>query len=266
MGYPSVTYTFVNGSTNIIDAGEVNTNFQDLIDGVSDGTSDINVANFACTDATGPFYINLTAPFVGTSTALGALHTTSGAAGLANVHTAFQAHLHSADTGNVSGTKYASYSQFKRTISAARTDTATLCPLYTRFEIDTAGFDYTNNTGTVVTGLYHLGIVKTGAGALTIATLYEVYLGANSVTTTGRKATLLVGAQTNGSVGNCSITDNVTWTGAWFLNSTSTSPSLLSGSLWLPNLKSGANQAAAGASAGELWVDTSASNVVKLGS
>ncbi len=32
-----------------------------------------------------------------------------------------------------------------------------------------------------------------------------------------------------------------------------------------PNLKSGANQAAAGADPGELWVDTAAANVVKLG-
>ena len=32
-----------------------------------------------------------------------------------------------------------------------------------------------------------------------------------------------------------------------------------------PNMKSGANQAAAGAVAGEMWVDTSASNVIKLG-
>lgn len=31
------------------------------------------------------------------------------------------------------------------------------------------------------------------------------------------------------------------------------------------NMKSGANQAAAGAVAGELWVDTSAGNVVKRG-
>jgi len=38
-----------------------------------------------------------------------------------------------------------------------------------------------------------------------------------------------------------------------------------SGGISAANLKSGANQGAAGAAAGELWVDTSAANVVKLG-
>lgn len=38
----SVTYTFTNGATS--DATEVNTNFQDIIDGTSDGTKDLSVA------------------------------------------------------------------------------------------------------------------------------------------------------------------------------------------------------------------------------
>jgi hypothetical protein len=41
MAYPSVTYTFVNGTAN--NATEVNTNFQNIIDGLSDGTKDLNI-------------------------------------------------------------------------------------------------------------------------------------------------------------------------------------------------------------------------------
>lgn len=43
MAFPSVTNTFVNGTT--ADADEVNQNFSDIIDGVSDGTKDIEIAN-----------------------------------------------------------------------------------------------------------------------------------------------------------------------------------------------------------------------------
>lgn len=42
MAFPSVTNTFVNGTD--ADADEVNKNFADIIDGVSDGTKDISVA------------------------------------------------------------------------------------------------------------------------------------------------------------------------------------------------------------------------------
>ena len=41
MAYPSVTYTFTNGTT--ISATEVNQNFTDLINGASDGTKDYNI-------------------------------------------------------------------------------------------------------------------------------------------------------------------------------------------------------------------------------
>lgn len=43
MAYISVTNTFVNGNT--ADANDVNTNFSDLTDGLSDGTKDLNVLN-----------------------------------------------------------------------------------------------------------------------------------------------------------------------------------------------------------------------------
>lgn len=41
MAYPSVTYTFVNATT--ASASEVNQNFTDLINGMSDGTKDMNI-------------------------------------------------------------------------------------------------------------------------------------------------------------------------------------------------------------------------------
>ncbi len=42
----SVTYSFSNGST--ADATEVNTNFQDIIDGTSDGTKDFSISALTC--------------------------------------------------------------------------------------------------------------------------------------------------------------------------------------------------------------------------
>lgn len=42
----SVTYSFTNGST--ADATEVNTNFQDIIDGTSDGTKDMSISALTC--------------------------------------------------------------------------------------------------------------------------------------------------------------------------------------------------------------------------
>ena len=42
MAYPSVTYTFTNGTT--ASATEVNQNFTDLINGLSDGTKDISIS------------------------------------------------------------------------------------------------------------------------------------------------------------------------------------------------------------------------------
>jgi len=50
MAYIAVTYTFVNGST--ADATEVNTNFTDVTDGLSNGTEDINVADLECNSIT----------------------------------------------------------------------------------------------------------------------------------------------------------------------------------------------------------------------
>jgi len=42
MAYPSVTYTFSNGTT--ASATEVNQNFTDLVNGMSDGTKDLNIS------------------------------------------------------------------------------------------------------------------------------------------------------------------------------------------------------------------------------
>lgn len=44
MAYPSVTYTFTNGVGNKADASQVNQNFTDIINGVSDGTKAINIS------------------------------------------------------------------------------------------------------------------------------------------------------------------------------------------------------------------------------
>lgn len=45
MAYTSVTYTFVNGTTS--DATKVNTNFTDIVNGLSDSTKDLAVNNVA---------------------------------------------------------------------------------------------------------------------------------------------------------------------------------------------------------------------------
>jgi len=46
MAYITVTNTLVNGNT--ADAGELNTNFTDIINGTSDGSKDLNVAALTC--------------------------------------------------------------------------------------------------------------------------------------------------------------------------------------------------------------------------
>ncbi|CAK0739699.1 hypothetical protein CCP2SC5_1020027 [Azospirillaceae bacterium] len=42
MAYPSVTYTFSNSTT--ADASQVNQNYADIINGLSDGTKDLSVS------------------------------------------------------------------------------------------------------------------------------------------------------------------------------------------------------------------------------
>jgi len=49
MASPSVTYTFSNGSS--ADASQVNTNFTDVINGITDGTKDINISALTCAGA-----------------------------------------------------------------------------------------------------------------------------------------------------------------------------------------------------------------------
>jgi hypothetical protein len=46
MAYMTVTNTLVNGNT--ADAGELNTNFTDIINGTSDGSKDLNIAALTC--------------------------------------------------------------------------------------------------------------------------------------------------------------------------------------------------------------------------
>jgi hypothetical protein len=46
MAYITVTNTLVNGNT--ADAGELNTNFTDIINGTSDGSKDLNIAALTC--------------------------------------------------------------------------------------------------------------------------------------------------------------------------------------------------------------------------
>ncbi len=50
MASPSVTYSFSNGSTS--DASQVNQNFTDLINGVTDGTKDLNISALTCAGTT----------------------------------------------------------------------------------------------------------------------------------------------------------------------------------------------------------------------
>jgi hypothetical protein len=50
MAYPSVTYSFTNGTT--ISATEVNQNFTDLINGLSDGTKDLNISALTASGTT----------------------------------------------------------------------------------------------------------------------------------------------------------------------------------------------------------------------
>lgn len=58
MAYPSVTYSFVAGQPAA--AAQVNRNFTDIINGLSDGTKDLNVAAIACTSLTPSSALNVT--------------------------------------------------------------------------------------------------------------------------------------------------------------------------------------------------------------
>ncbi len=50
MAFPSVTNTFTNGTS--ADATQVNTNFTDLINGLSDGTKDLSISALTCAGTT----------------------------------------------------------------------------------------------------------------------------------------------------------------------------------------------------------------------
>lgn len=52
-----------------------------------------------------------------------------------------------------------------------------------------------------------------------------------TVSITGLKTSILLGTLSGGSVGNARLADNTSYTGSWFINSTSTNPSLFSGPL-----------------------------------
>lgn len=57
MASPSVTHTFVNGTT--ADASQVNTNFNDIINGITDGTKDLSISALTCA-GTATFNGNMT--------------------------------------------------------------------------------------------------------------------------------------------------------------------------------------------------------------
>lgn len=71
-----------------------------------------------------------------------------------------------------------------------------------------------------------------GYGAGTLAAPFTgIFVTPEPAVMTGRKGGIYVGAPTNGSLGNAFIHDNWTWSGNWFINSSSTSPSTFNGAV-----------------------------------
>lgn len=91
------------------------------------------------------------------------------------------------------------------------------------------GGTYTTNTD-VPAALLAATCTVTGGGTKTITNLAGLHVQADSQTNITRKMGIYLGGPTAGT-NNAYIADNVSFTGSYFINSTSTNPSLLSGQL-----------------------------------
>lgn len=116
-----------------------------------------------------------------------------------------------------------------RSTSVDRTDTSYLTgqEQFIRF-YPSAGTTYTNNSGNGVSHFFLSGPQNNGSGSLAISQFYGIRFNSNTVNSGTRKTAISFGSW-SGATNNAFIADNSTYTGDWFINSTSTNSSRLSG-------------------------------------
>jgi hypothetical protein len=121
-------------------------------------------------------------------------------------------------------------SQYTRTITTSQTDTglvdviAAQAPAFTISAGQTLG----NSSTTGISGVRIAAPTLSGGGSLDILRYISLQIATSSLATGTRKIGILVGPHT-GASNNATISDNATFTGTYFLNSTSTADSLISG-------------------------------------
>lgn len=124
--------------------------------------------------------------------------------------------------------------EYDRRITSNTTDTNIVSGLQISHDFNIGAASTLTNSSNPYYGLRLNSISFTGAGALALSQFYKIGIDADSTNTGTAKVGLFVGAQT-GATNNAAISDNNAFSGSYFINSTSTNASLLSGQLQLPN-------------------------------
>jgi hypothetical protein len=120
-------------------------------------------------------------------------------------------------------------SQYTRTITTSQTDTNIIDGLAIQTPTFTipAGQTLTNNNATGFSAI-RIAAPAASTGTLNFTRYSNIVITASALNTGARKMGIIIGAQT-GATNNAAITDNTSFSGSYWLNSTSTLPSLISG-------------------------------------
>lgn len=144
-------------------------------------------------------------------------------------------------TGNTAitaGQLFGSVSRLRRVTSANTTDgIATTWGAHVAIaEINpSTATTYTNtNTQGIASSLVYLP-ANIGAGTAAVNLVSGIYLRNSGSTTGARALGIYSDGVSSGSTGNAVLADNILFTGNYFINSSSTNPSVLSGTLNLPD-------------------------------
>lgn len=135
-----------------------------------------------------------------------------------------------------------------RTITTSQTDTSFFqtLSLTNSFSVPAAQ-TYTNNSTTGIASLL-LNAPSTISGSYAITRYSKIRFAADTIATGTRKVAIAFGTLT-GATNNCQISDNTSFSGNFFINSTDTNPSVLGGQLRVASLGV-ANSAAASVGVG----------------
>lgn len=140
----------------------------------------------------------------------------------------------STDTPVVTANQIGGGFDFLRTITVDTTDTKSINTLQLQASVDPPSTKtYTNSAGIQVLRMNALR--KVSGGAIT-ADYTGILFVSDTTALTGHKVGIRFGAsQSGGTAGNAWISDNITFSGTYFLNSSSSNPSTLGGILSLTN-------------------------------